>query len=63
VCASSVNFVGLDGNDLRVDWPRNILSVMSKRPIDGVCDELMPDIVPLSLYIDVDRSGTIFAII
>lgn len=46
--AISVNFVGLDGNDLRVDWPRNILSLMSKRPIDGVCDELMPDTVPLS---------------
>ena len=46
--AISVNFVGLDGNDLRVDWPRNILSLMSKRPIDGVCDELIPDTVPLS---------------
>ena len=35
------------------------LSRMSKRPIDRGCDELLPDILPLSAnpYIDVDRSG------
>jgi len=60
-----VNFVGVDGNDLRVDWPRNFLSCISKRPIDRVCDELLSDIVPLSAnsYIDVDRRGMIYAII